>query len=99
MKIKEASPGYFMMYCPGCENLHAFGESWGFNKDFDDKPDVQGSLLTHPTRVRNITCHLFIRHGKIQYLTDSTHSLAGTTIDLPEIPKSRYIFHDEEEEE
>lgn len=29
-------------------------------------------------------CHLFIKEGKIEYLSDCTHSLAGTTIDLPD---------------
>lgn len=28
-------------------------------------------------------CHLFIRDGKIEYLTDCTHALAGQVIDLP----------------
>ena len=29
-------------------------------------------------------CHVFIKEGKIEYLSDCTHSLAGTTIDLPD---------------
>lgn len=30
-------------------------------------------------------CHSFIRDGRIQFLDDCTHALAGTTVDLPEI--------------
>jgi len=30
-------------------------------------------------------CHSFVKDGRIQFLTDSNHSLAGTTVDLPEI--------------
>lgn len=30
-------------------------------------------------------CHSFITDGKIQYLSDCTHELAGQTIELPEI--------------
>lgn len=30
-------------------------------------------------------CHSFVRDGKIQYLNDCTHELAGQTIDLPEM--------------
>ena len=30
-------------------------------------------------------CHSFITDGKIQFLSDSTHFLSGTTVDLPDI--------------
>lgn len=30
-------------------------------------------------------CHSFVRDGRIQFLPDSTHKLAGQTVDLPEI--------------
>jgi hypothetical protein len=96
MKIRQAGTSTYLMYCPGCETLHSFGEGWGFNKDFTDKPDVQGSLLTGPTPTKPASCHLFIRDGKIEFLSDSTHSLSGTTVDLPEIPKDKYSFDEEE---
>lgn len=31
-----------------------------------------------------IVCHSFVTAGRIQYLGDSTHELAGQTVDLPE---------------
>lgn len=30
-------------------------------------------------------CHSFVRDGKIEFLSDSTHDLAGQTVDLPEL--------------
>jgi hypothetical protein len=30
-------------------------------------------------------CHSFVTDGKIQFLNDCTHSLAGKTVELPEI--------------
>lgn len=30
-------------------------------------------------------CHSFVRNGRIQFLEDCTHALAGQTVDLPEI--------------
>ena len=30
-------------------------------------------------------CHSFIRDGRIQFLGDCTHSLAGQTVDLPDV--------------
>ena len=31
-------------------------------------------------------CHSFVRDGRIEFLTDSTHALAGQTVDLPPWP-------------
>ena len=30
-------------------------------------------------------CHSFVRDGKIRFLADSYHELAGQTVDLPEV--------------
>lgn len=30
-------------------------------------------------------CHSFIRDGKIEFLSDCTHELAGQTVELPEV--------------
>lgn len=32
-----------------------------------------------------VRCHSFVTDGRIQFLSDSTHALAGQTVDLPEI--------------
>lgn len=31
-------------------------------------------------------CHSFVTDGRIRFLTDSTHALAGQTVNLPEWP-------------
>lgn len=31
-------------------------------------------------------CHSFVTDGRIQFLSDCTHELAGQTVDLPEYP-------------
>lgn len=33
------------------------------------------------------TCHYFLHSGKIQYLSDCTHEMAGQTVDLPDLPE------------
>lgn len=33
------------------------------------------------------TCHSFVTDGRIQFLGDCTHSLAGQTVDLPDFEK------------
>jgi hypothetical protein len=31
-------------------------------------------------------CHFFVTHGRILYLSDCSHALAGQTVDLPDFP-------------
>ena len=47
-------------------------------------PTLDDDKLTAPDNV-TITprCHSFVRDGRIEFLTDSTHELAGQTVDLP----------------
>lgn len=37
------------------------------------------------TQVHDV-CHSFVRDGRIQFLGDCTHKLAGQTVDLPDFP-------------
>jgi hypothetical protein len=69
--------------CPGCGYIHALSpDVHQFNGDYE-KPTFSPSCLQNwdPTRI----CHSFIRDGRIQFLSDCSHSLAGQTVDLPEI--------------
>lgn len=52
---------------------------------------IDGSLerpaLTAPENITTTPlCHSFVTDGRIEYLSDSTHALAGQTVDLPEWP-------------
>lgn len=84
--------------CPGCghhlllvswlpegeaqESPHAQGKPhWSFNGDFD-RPTFQPSILS---RGGTDVCHSFVADGRIQFLSDCTHVLAGHTVDLPEM--------------
>ena len=79
------SNGIYFIECPGCKTLHPIhiGEQhrirWGFNGNLD-APTFTPSLMVnqgHPSQ-----CHSFITDGKIQFLSDCNHSLAGQTVDL-----------------
>ncbi len=70
---------------------------WTWNGSLD-RPTLQPSLLVRtgaavdPTIVWEegdppLVCHSFITDGRIQFLTDSTHALAGQTVDIPEWPR------------
>jgi hypothetical protein len=39
-------------------------------------------------------CHSFITDGRIQFLGDCTHALAGQTVEIPPWPESKMAFED-----
>lgn len=78
-------------------NTHPNGSGWKFNGDIG-KPTVTPSILVAYPWFKQIVngvgvsgteykhvCHTFIKDGKIEYLNDCTHELAGQTIELPEV--------------
>lgn len=72
---------------------------WGVNGDID-KPTFSPSLLTvhymgmvpadenksHYKGQRELRCHSFIRNGRIEYLQDCDHGLAGQTVEMVDLP-------------
>lgn len=79
--------------CPGCGRPHVVPttgpQAWGWNGDYA-RPTLTPSVVVRwrngdgddvPERV----CHCFIRDGRIEFCSDSTHALAGKTVDVPEI--------------
>jgi hypothetical protein len=81
----------FWFWCPGCDGAHKIdvypdGNSgsnpgWSFDGNYET-PTFSPSLLCRGQR----TCHSFVQAGKIQFLNDCQHALAGQTVDLPQIP-------------
>jgi hypothetical protein len=75
--------------CPGCDMMHIIpvtGErGWGFNHDLE-KPTFTPSILARTPQGSKptIVCHSFVRNGKIEFLNDCTHAMAGKTIELPD---------------
>lgn len=90
LRIFEGTKGNYLFWCPACKKEHGVWTVdegyphpiWGFNGDME-KPTINPSLLCrtqYPDRTD--ICHSFIRNGKIEYLSDCTHNLAGKTIDM-----------------
>ena len=74
--------GQYSFWCPGCQCAHPV---WGFNGD-TEKPTITPSIkVEYPTEDQVEICHSFIRDGRIEYLSDCTHSLAGKTVDMLDI--------------
>jgi len=89
-KLRRAQGDMFLFWCPGCNCAHAVNHGWRFNGD-GDRPTFEPSILVNaPGQFHNptaLTCHSFVRDGRIQFLGDSTHALAGQTVDLPDWPR------------
>lgn len=76
----------WVFYCPACKAPHQCDNRWAFNGN-KEKPTFTGSVLVHgEPSIGRPRCHSFVADGKISYCQDSTHSMAGTTADLPEWP-------------
>lgn len=85
-----------LVECPACSYGHFFrtvpgkhGEPvWTFNGD-REKPTFSPSMLvnarTHVTNPLAILCHSFVREGRIAFLSDCSHAMAGQTVELPEV--------------
>ena len=74
-------PHLFLFWCEGCGYMHHIDtRRWVFNYDMH-KPTVSPSLLLHPGE-NHPRCHIFVKEGKIQYLADCTHALAGQTVPM-----------------
>jgi hypothetical protein len=85
--------------CPGCDIWHIVSvdspdsPNWSWNGNVE-QPTFQPSILVrtgravHPGFVREEgdppeICHSYVTDGRIQFLPDSTHALAGRTVDIP----------------
>lgn len=55
---------------------------WSFNGDVNN-PTFSPSLLVFKDLPEQ-RCHSFVTDGKIQFLSDCFHDLAGQTVELPE---------------
>lgn len=82
-KIHQMDASMYVFHCPGCGYGHNVDvPRWTWNGSFD-RPTFTPSLLVnqHDPGSR---CHSFVEDGKILFLSDCFHSLAGQTVDLPD---------------
>lgn len=78
-------------WCPACDGPHGVPTegpgAWTWNGDVE-RPTLAPSLRVSAGPNGADVCHFFLRDGRIEYLGDSTHALAGQTIDVPDWPNS-----------
>ncbi|MEI4485584.1 DUF6527 family protein [Frigidibacter sp. MR17.14] len=92
-KLRKVEGGGLMFWCPGCDGGHMVmvgdgpGPRWGWNGS-GDAPTFTPSIFVNapgPYHTDHAhSCHSFVTDGRIQYLGDCTHALAGQTVELPD---------------
>ncbi len=102
-KLRTAQGNHLIFWCPGCNETHVVGYGagvgprWCWNGS-GDKPTFTPSIKVthdaHPDASEEFKewrtarcCHSFVTDGRIQFLADCTHALAGQTVDLPDFPR------------
>lgn len=77
--------------CPGCNSQHEVNvgpdkqPAWDWNGSYD-KPTFQPSVKVEGYSYEtesDYVCHFFVTEGKVRFLKDSTHEMAGQEVDLP----------------
>ena len=84
-------------WCSGCCTLHRVvlvdpsgtGPIWGYNGKPETPsytPSVKVTFSDPDGEFPSDICHYFLRDGAVEYLSDCTHHLKGTTMPLQDIP-------------
>ena len=97
-KLRRSSAGY-IHYCPGCQEAHSYITDeghrvrWQFNGNLEAPTFTPSMRLFEAAHVdegkpvgEHTLCHYFLTDGRIQFLSDCDHALAGQTVDLPDLP-------------
>lgn len=97
--LRGSEGGGLLFFCPGCRTVHGIkygngpGPRWSYNGN-PEAPTFSPSVLVQTGRAVDPSfeaqpgdppeiCHSFVTDGRIQFLSDSTHALAGQTVDIP----------------
>lgn len=98
--LRDATDNTLLFWCPGCRRAHAIqhgagaGPRWGWNNDARRPTFTPSVLVTYNGDDADLpgkpaaVCHSYVTNGRIDFLGDSTHHLAGQTVDLPAWPRA-----------
>lgn len=82
---------HIVFFCPGCEEHHVLpiNPGWRWNGDLALPTLAPSVRVTYSGeddgKPVHTCCHSFVRDGRIEFLSDCTHKMAGLTVDLPEV--------------
>lgn len=93
-KLRKNSDETLAFHCPGCQCSHGVyvdkpGPNrpvWSWNGSMD-APTFHPSIRVQWTggeENKSFCCHSFVSDGRINFLSDCTHKLAGQMVEIPE---------------
>lgn len=82
-KTSKTTDGKTMFWCPGCLGFHWVNDSWQISGD-SNNPTFSPSVLVNGFG-KGKRCHSFVHDGKIEFLSDCDHKLAGQTVEIPDL--------------
>jgi hypothetical protein len=96
-KIYEIGKNLLSFHCPACLYDHAVGvngrkipgsdgsmNEWGWNNSLDAPTFTPSLLINKANLPPSPRCHSYVTDGKIEFLSDCTHAMAGQTVDIPD---------------
>lgn len=93
-KLRSLEGGGVAFMCPGCRQMHRVtveGQGrprWSYNGNPDAPTFTPSIRVRSGDQPGDAVCHSFVRDGRIQFLGDCTHALAGQTVDLPDLEEA-----------
>jgi len=94
-RLHELAPKLLSFHCPGCNYGHAVAVngrtmpdsegkpvSWIWNGDYQNPTFSPSLLINKKAEGCYPRCHLFVTKGKLNFLGDSTHKLAGQVVEM-----------------
>ncbi|WP_043775570.1 DUF6527 family protein [Roseivivax isoporae] len=89
-KLRRLADNIVAFRCPGCRTMHqVWTDRWRWNGDGDAPTFSPSVLVTYDGAdvgqggAPQARCHSFVENGRIRFLPDCTHELAGETVPLP----------------
>lgn len=79
--LRRIESGRWGFWCVGCDEMHVVDSTWQVNPLTNT---ISPSVLVTMPGDASYRCHSFVRDGKIEYLGDCSHAMAGKTVDMVE---------------
>lgn len=107
-KLIESTKGRYLHWCPGCKSRHivstdvpnSVGAIWQFDGNVEYPtftPSVhipaEAYRIGDSYMPRRIVCHYTLREGILSFFIDSGHTLAGSTMPLPDLPQATLDYY------
>lgn len=83
--LEENGVQKYVITSPATNMDIVFDDRWTFNGDFNNPTFEPSMLVEYPfenPETGHVREHFFVRNGKIQYLSDCHHDMAGKTVDM-----------------